>query len=93
METENKYTYETAFHELQEIVRKIDQGDVSIDALSDYIKKAASLVKVCEAKLTETEAEVQVMLKKLNEEHSEEMLPDKTEDEESTEKNIMDAEE
>lgn len=66
MKTENNYTYESAFRELQEIVQQIDRGDVSIDQLSEYIKRAAALVKVCEAKLTETEVEVQNMLEKLN---------------------------
>ena len=67
MEEKNNYTYEEAFKELQEIVQEIEAGDVEIDKLSDYIKRAASLVKICEAKLTETEEEVQILLQKLNE--------------------------
>lgn len=68
MEEKNNYTYESAFKELQEIVQKIEQGDVDIDKLSEYIKRAGTLVKICEAKLTETEEEVQILLKKLKEE-------------------------
>lgn len=71
MTTENNYTYEEAFKELQEIVQQIELGDVSIDQLSDYIKRAAVLVKICEAKLTETEEEVQSLLHKLKEEDKE----------------------
>lgn len=67
MEEKNNYTYEAAFKELQEIVQQIEVGDVDIDQLSDYIKRAAALVKICEAKLTETEEEVQILLQKLNE--------------------------
>ena len=68
MEETNNYTYESAFKELQEIVQQIEQGDVDIDKLSDYIKRAGVLVKICETKLTETEEEVQILLKKLKEE-------------------------
>ena len=67
MEEKNNYTYEAAFKELQEIVQQIEVGDVDIDQLSDYITRAAALVKICEAKLTETEEEVQILLQKLNE--------------------------
>lgn len=72
MEEKNNYTYEAAFKELQEIVQKIEAGDVDIDKLSDYIKRAGTLVKICETKLTETEEEVQILLKKLEKEEVEE---------------------
>lgn len=75
MTTENNYTYEEAFKELQEIVQQIELGDVGIDQLSDYIKRAAVLVKICEAKLTETEEEVQSLLHKLKEEDNIEETP------------------
>lgn len=68
MTAKNNYTYEVAFKELQEIVQQIEIGDVDIDQLSNYIKRAATLVKICEAKLSKTEEEVQSLLKKLNEE-------------------------
>lgn len=71
MTTKNNYTYQVAFKELQEIVQKIELGDVDIDKLSEYIKRATSLVKICEAKLTETEEEVQSLLQKLNEKDKE----------------------
>lgn len=71
MEEKNNYTYEAAFKELQEIVQKIEAGDVDIDKLSDYIKRAGTLVKICETKLTETEEEVQILLKKLEKEDEE----------------------
>lgn len=86
MKAKNNYTYEVAFKELQEIVQKIELGDVDIDQLSEYIKRAATLVKICEAKLTETEEEVQNLLKKLNEEdesNSETLEEDKVEEEQA----------
>ena len=54
MEEKNKYTYEAAFKELQEIVQQIEVGNVDIDQLSDYIKRAAALVKICDYLLHQT---------------------------------------
>lgn len=85
MTAKNNYTYEAAFKELQEIVQQIELGDVDIDQLSDYIKRASTLVKLCEAKLTETEEEVQNLLKKLNDDDSSNSMSekDKVEEEEA----------
>lgn len=94
MTTENNYTYEEAFKELQEIVQQIELGDVGIDQLSDYIKRAAVLVKICEAKLTETEEEVQSLLHKLKEEDKmEETSSEENIVEEETEEEIAEEEE
>ena len=76
MTAKNNYTYEVAFKELQEIVQQIEIGDVDIDQLSNYIKRAATLVKICEAKLSKTEEEVQSLLKKLNEEEESDVIDD-----------------
>lgn len=89
MKDKNNYTYEAAFKELQEIVQQIEVGDVNIDQLSDYIKRAAILVKICEAKLTETEEEVQILLQKLHEKDTEKesKVAEKEEEYESMEEN------
>lgn len=52
--------------ELQDIVQKIESGEVEIDALSEMIKRASSLIEVCNAKLTATEEEVEKLLEKLS---------------------------
>ncbi len=56
------YTYTDAFEELQTIVSEIEQGEISIDELSEKVKRAALLIKVCKAKLTATEEEVNHIL-------------------------------
>ena len=43
--------YTEAFEELQEIVLEIEQGEISVDALSEKVKRAAVLIKICKAKL------------------------------------------
>ena len=57
--------YTEAFEELQGIVKDMESGDISVDDLSVKVKRAAELIKVCKAKLTATEKDVNQILKEL----------------------------
>ena len=57
-----QYTYTDAFEELQTIVSEIEQGEISIDELSEKVKRATLLISICKAKLTATEDEVNHIL-------------------------------
>jgi exodeoxyribonuclease VII small subunit len=57
--------YTEAFEELQEIVLEIEQGEISVDALSEKVKRAAVLIKICKSKLSNTEEDVARILKEL----------------------------
>ena len=57
--------YTEAFEELQGIDLEIEQGEISVDALSEKVKRAAILIKICKAKLTSTEEDVARILKEL----------------------------
>ena len=57
--------YTEAFEELQEIVVEIEQGEISVDELSEKVKRAAVLIKICKAKLIRTEEDVARILKEL----------------------------
>lgn len=58
-------TYTAAFSELQEIVSALEEGEISVDELSEKVKRAALLIKVCRLKLTSTEEDVNTILKEL----------------------------
>lgn len=60
-------TYTEAFEELQQLVSEIEEGTISIDELSEKVKRAALLIKVCKAKLITTEEDVNQILKELGE--------------------------
>ncbi|HMI65622.1 MAG TPA: exodeoxyribonuclease VII small subunit [Cyclobacteriaceae bacterium] len=62
----DKIGYTEAFEELQQIVSEIEQGEISVDELSEKVKRAAQLIKVCKAKLTATEEDVNKILKELD---------------------------
>lgn len=57
--------YSVAFTELQAIVTEIEEGEISVDELSAKVKRAAQLIKICKAKLTSTEEDVNKILKEL----------------------------
>lgn len=78
MDTE--YTYEGAFQELQSIVADIESGQINVDDLTAKIQRAASLIAVCRAKLTSSEAEVEKLLIKLHQ--AEEGEPKQVDEEE-----------
>lgn len=59
---EEKLTYEKAVKRLEEIVKKIEGGEMDIDSLTANLKEAKSLVEFCKEKLTNVEAEVKKCL-------------------------------
>ncbi|MBR3496779.1 MAG: exodeoxyribonuclease VII small subunit [Prevotella sp.] len=54
--------YEEAMRQLQEIVRKMENDELDIDQMSDQLKKAQELIKICRDKLTKTDEEIQNLL-------------------------------
>lgn len=62
---QNNLGYTEAFDELQKIVAEIEQGEISVDELSAKVKRASELIRICKAKLTSTEEEVDKILKEL----------------------------
>jgi len=65
----NQLNYTAAFEELQHIVEEIEDGEISVDELSEKVKRAALLIKICKSKLTETEADVNKILADLDNEN------------------------
>lgn len=59
-------TYTQAFEELQNIVAEIEKGAISVDELSNKVKRATHLIKICKTKLSSTEEDVNKILKELD---------------------------
>lgn len=65
--TENENpNYTEAFKELQEIVTEIEQGEISVDELSQKVKRASRLIAICKNKLSTTEEDVNKILRELD---------------------------
>ena len=58
--------YKEAYEELQQIVSEIEEGQISVDELSEKVKRAAHLIRICKAKLASTEEDVNKILKDLD---------------------------
>lgn len=65
---EKKITYTEAISELEAIVSEIEQGEITIDTLSEKVKRAAELIRICKNKLTTTEDDVNKILGEMKEE-------------------------
>jgi exodeoxyribonuclease VII small subunit len=59
-------TYTQAFEELQQIVLEIEQGAIPVDELSEKVKRATLLIRICKNKLSTTEEDVRKILKELD---------------------------
>lgn len=59
-------SYVRAFEELQQIVSEIEEGQITVDELSEKVKRAAHLISICKQKLTSTEEDVNKILKDLD---------------------------
>lgn len=58
----NEMKYEKAVYELEEIVDKMERDELDIDQLSEQLKRAKVLVKLCKDKLTKTDEEIKKLL-------------------------------
>lgn len=58
--------YTTAFDELKTLVSEIESGEITIDELSEKVKRASELIAICKSKLTTTEESVRQILDDLN---------------------------
>lgn len=56
--------YEEAIQQLETITRRMEAGEYSIDELTEQLKTAQKLIKMCRDKLTKTDAEIKKILEK-----------------------------
>jgi exodeoxyribonuclease VII small subunit len=61
----NKQSYTQALEELEKIVGEIENEDISVDELSEKVKRAAELIRICKTVLYKTEEEVNAVLKEM----------------------------
>ncbi len=51
--------YAAAVKELEEILQDLSQNDVDVDDLTEKVRRGLELIKFCQAKIGETEIQVQ----------------------------------
>ena len=63
---ENKESYNEAVEKLRAIVEDIERGELDVDVLSEKVKEATRLIKLCKEKLFKADEEVKKILEELN---------------------------
>ena len=58
--------YSKAMKKIEEIVEKIENEAVDVDELSEKVKEAVSLIKMCKEKIENAECEVKQVVKDLD---------------------------
>lgn len=58
-------TYTDAFEQLKNIVKQMENADISVDDLAENLKTASKLIAICKDKLTKTENEVNKAISEL----------------------------
>jgi len=64
-ENEPNLTYERAYSELKQIAGEIENETISVDILSEKVKRASFLMEYCKEKLRATENEVNQIISQM----------------------------
>ena len=79
MSKAKQISYSRALSELEKIIAEIESEETDLDVLSEKVKRAAALIKLCRQKLRATEEDVKKALAEMEE---------KTGDEEAAEEEV-----
>ena len=58
--------FETALQRLEEIVKKLDSGDLPLASLLEIYEEGVTLSRFCHSKLEEAERKVEILTKQTN---------------------------
>ena len=59
-------SYQKAVGKLRQIVNEIENGDLDVDLLSEKVREATRLIKLCKEKLYKVDEEVKKVLEELD---------------------------
>ena len=57
------FDFEKAIDELEQLVEKMEQGNLSLEASLQLFERGVALTRACQKALTEAEQKVQILLK------------------------------
>ena len=75
---EPKLDFETAMYDLEELVERLEQGELPLEESLAAFERGVMLTRACQAALKEAEQKVEILLKKAGEHVVEEFLPDES---------------
>ncbi|MDX2431613.1 MAG: exodeoxyribonuclease VII small subunit [Bacteroides sp.] len=59
---EEKINYDKAVEEIEEILEKIEEGDLGVDELAEKVNRVTHLLKICRDRLHTTEEQINKIL-------------------------------
>jgi exodeoxyribonuclease VII small subunit len=68
--------FETAMHDLEELVERLEQGDLPLEESLAAFERGVMLTRTCQTALKEAEQKVEILLKKAGEPVVEDFTPD-----------------
>jgi len=70
--------FETAMRDLEELVERLEQGDLPLEESLAAFERGVMLTRACQSALKEAEQKVEILLKKAGEPAIEDFTPDET---------------
>jgi exodeoxyribonuclease VII small subunit len=64
---EPKLDFETAMRDLEELVERLEQGDLPLEESLAAFERGVTLTRICQTALKEAEQKVEILLKKSGE--------------------------
>ncbi len=77
-EKEAKLDFETAMRDLEELVERLEQGDLPLEESLAAFERGVILTRSCQTALKEAEQKVEILLKKAGEHAAEDFDPDES---------------
>jgi exodeoxyribonuclease VII small subunit len=66
----SEISYQDAVREIEEIIRKIESGELNVDQLTDKVKRVSLLLEICNKKLKSAEEEILKIIEGMKKETS-----------------------
>ena len=75
---QSDFNFEKALQELEELIEKMETGNLSLEESLKYFERGVVLTRNCQQALAEAEQKVQILLKQNGKEQLQDFLPEDT---------------
>ena len=75
---QSDFNFEKALQELEELIEKMETGNLSLEESLKYFERGVVLTRNCQQALTEAEQKVQILLKQNGKEQLQDFVPEDT---------------
>ena len=69
--TKEEISYQDAISEIEEIIKKIESGELDVDQLTGQVKRVSYLLELCRKKLRTAEEEIEKIIEGMKEDEKE----------------------